>query len=127
MIRSISDIGPHRQTLWDQPRVDSLGRQLLIQSTEIISFSDLDASVGADSPQTLFEHCPAERSCGILVPVIKEVFDHGQEIGKHFGRDERPYVGQVSVFQILTHSLQNANSGLRHGCRKAVIGPVALE
>ena len=71
MIRRVSDIGPHNQSLLDKPRVDALGRQLLIQRTEIISLSELDVPVGGDLPESLFEHRPAKRGCGILVAVLK--------------------------------------------------------
>ncbi len=59
MISRIANISPYRQLLLDKPRVDTLGRQFLIQSIEIIPFSDLDTLVGGYLPETSLENRPA--------------------------------------------------------------------
>ena len=111
MICGVSDICPHRQTLLDQPGVDAFGRQLLVQSTEIILLSDSDSPLGGYHAETLFQHRPAEGGCGILVLVLKEVASHVKEIREHIRGNKGSHIRQESVLKILLYSSENTDSG----------------
>lgn len=120
MIRRVSDIRPHRQSLLDEPGVDVVGRQLPIQRTEIILLSDLDAPIGGYPAEALFQHGPTKGGCGVLVLAVEEVVGHGKKVREHICGNESSHVGQESVAKILVYRPQDADAGF-HVVGKALV------